>query len=861
MSKAATKAKTKPELSVSDKIKRQYLTLHAQLEASFLDNALKTCDRILRLDPEDTLAQQTKIQLLIALERYVPALSLLGAEKKASLEGVYCLYKTGRIAEASDVIEEVGASGDAEEDRGLRVLEAQVKFRQEDFQASQDLYDELIHTTDADSPELPDLENNLQATQSHLDFIASVPSHLSTASTSALRLPSLEKLESTPVAPLIHSYALYKPPVPISKAKGKEVAQEKAAEAATKATKGKKGKSKASGDKPLDPDRWLPKKQRPEFQAEILRKKEMERGKKKQARAKLEAGLTQGSAEPAAAPSTPQAKSVPSPSSWRTVQSSAPLALAGAPPSSRTIQIERRHPAFNDLAGHLTSLPSFWTRGRDVKILYEPKEFYQTLLAKIKAAKHRIFIASLYVGKAESELIDALHSALAANPSLRVTIVLDYLRCTRETPNPSSASLVGALAAAFPDQVELRLYHTTQLTGWRKKVIPRRLDEGWGLQHMKCYGFDDTVIMSGANLSNDYFTNRQDRYVEFIDNPPLADYFASLLANVASYSFLVTASDTTTKHPAIDITWPSSNPISSPLAPSTSIDDFKLHAGSTFNSLTSFWAAKKPEQLRSTLPWSPHEPKTFDTILRPVLQMGPFGIRQETDLVVPTIFKTGNSLATAPGGRNTRIDWTSGYFSVQPDYLEGVMASRAIVRIVTASPEANGFLNSKGISKYIPPAYTYLTKEFYDESRRRAASHGKDSHVDLKEWRRDGWTYHAKGIWLTPALSNVVKSPLDSSPLHDPNERDEEIKANHPEAPYLTLIGSSNYGQRSATRDLEANVLVTTSSSELRADLQEEILQLRHFAIDKVDDKLFERKDRHVPYGVKLAARVIESML
>lgn len=101
--------------------------------------------------------------------------------------------------------------------------------------------------------------------------------------------------------------------------------------------------------------------------------------------------------------------------------------------------------------------------------------------------------------------MEALHSALSKNPSLKVTILLDYLRSTREAPRQSSASLVASLAAAFPSQVEFRLYHTSELTGLQKKLVPRRFDEGWGLQHMKCYGFDNSVIISGyaaLNLRN-----------------------------------------------------------------------------------------------------------------------------------------------------------------------------------------------------------------------------------------------------------------------------------------------------------------------------------------------------------------------
>ena len=44
-------------------------------------------------------------------------------------------------------------------------------------------------------------------------------------------------------------------------------------------------------------------------------------------------------------------------------------------------------------------------------------------------------------------------------------------------------------------------------------MIPDKYNELIGLQHCKLFVFDDSVIISGANLSTDYFTNRQDRYI------------------------------------------------------------------------------------------------------------------------------------------------------------------------------------------------------------------------------------------------------------------------------------------------------------------------------------------------------------
>lgn len=54
---------------------------------------------------------------------------------------------------------------------------------------------------------------------------------------------------------------------------------------------------------------------------------------------------------------------------------------------------------------HLPTLPTFRAKGSDIKVLYEPSQFYQYLLGRIKRAKRRIFLASLYIGKEETELV------------------------------------------------------------------------------------------------------------------------------------------------------------------------------------------------------------------------------------------------------------------------------------------------------------------------------------------------------------------------------------------------------------------------------------------------------------------------
>lgn len=89
------------------------------------------------------------------------------------------------------------------------------------------------------------------------------------------------------------------------------------------------------------------------------------------------------------------------------------------------------------------------------------------------------------------------------------------------------------------DQVRITLYRTPDLTKGLEKILPSRLNEVIGVNHMKIYVFDDNVLMSGANLSSSYFTNRQDRYILLRGCQSLADHFCMLIERVASFSYLL----------------------------------------------------------------------------------------------------------------------------------------------------------------------------------------------------------------------------------------------------------------------------------------------------------------------------------
>lgn len=104
--------------------------------------------------------------------------------------------------------------------------------------------------------------------------------------------------------------------------------------------------------------------------------------------------------------------------------------------------------------------------------------------------------------------------------------------------------------------------------------------------------------------------------------------------------------------------------------------------------------------------------------------------------------------------------------------------------------------------------------------------------MQLKEWARAGWTYHAKGIWLAP---NAFAPPM------------------------LTFFGSSNLNSRSANLDTElAFVLVAAaddSSLGLRKRLAEEVAGLRRHA------ESWRGAERKVRLGTKALVGLVGGML
>ncbi|KAG0316749.1 CDP-diacylglycerol--glycerol-3-phosphate 3-phosphatidyltransferase [Dissophora globulifera] len=452
------------------------------------------------------------------------------------------------------------------------------------------------------------------------------------------------------------------------------------------------------------------------------------------------------------------------------------------------------------------ALPRFAVQGETIKPLLSPSQFYAELKDNIRNAQRSITLAALYLGHNEDDLVAALSEALRSRPNLKLTLLLDSLRGTRDTGKGSSASLLHPLLKAYPNQVRISMYHTPDLSGFLKQVMPPRFNEGIGLMHMKVYAFDDTLIMSGANMSHDYFTDRQDRYIVF-KNKDITEYYCDLVSTVASLSYSLKDKDNVF---SLDMV----NGVPDPVRDSK---QFKQHATRTVRAFLTKW---------SNFQQSPKD-DTYDTTLYPLVQMGPFNLRQDERV---TLSMLEHILHPDEKQDPAKLFITSGYFNFEKRYSQTIIHSKvADVCLIAASPEANGFFNSAGISKYVPPAYTLIERRFFNDA--KAAGNGE--RIKIEEYVRKGWTYHAKGLWVYPPKSSL---------------------------PVMTTIGSPNFGYRSIVRDLEAQLFLVTSNPGLRKSLHEELSSLRQFA-HPVTEATFEAPDRRVPVWVGSASRAIRTML
>ena len=489
-------------------------------------------------------------------------------------------------------------------------------------------------------------------------------------------------------------------------------------------------------------------------------------------------------------------------------------------------------------------------RGADIEILATPTDFYNILLSLISTATQHITLSSLYLGTGplETQLVAAIQRRCEQQPQLKVHILLDYYRGTRDVNGHSSVTALQPLLdlntpANQRTTVSLFRPPVRLFAGPVDVFFRGRWRELRGVHHMKYYVVDDQSILSGANLSDTYFTNRQDRYVLFKRNHTLVDWLHQLTDVLVTSQFAYTASSTG------QLTQPKDGSDAQQLKAKL-MELVKPREEDGQVGMNAAHATLMPQ---------------VDTWLFPALQLGMVGVREEENIVTRLIKLTAltafaphnpliqarqpptpsSSSASTPPPPLTAstvpcLSIATGYMNMPSIYTNALLSSVTPVHLLSSSESANGWYGAKGIAVHVPRLYSAVLYSFL----RHMAQCGQHV-VDVKEWQRDGWSYHVKGMWLSMGRAAV--------------EADGEEAV-------LSVVGSTNFGLRSMERDAECSLVIVTKGGlgegSLARRLGEERDRLWAHGVEVTVDT-FEREDseRQLPWLIRWVARFAREYL
>lgn len=478
-------------------------------------------------------------------------------------------------------------------------------------------------------------------------------------------------------------------------------------------------------------------------------------------------------------------------------------------------------------------LPTFPLESRHFGDLLSksPHEFHSTLCTLIRNAKERVYIASLYVGpaacpnqqKEEAELLTALSEASSEGVSIKV--VLDQNRALRPVPVQSDQEKLKATdnvttrttssAEAVSNAIQRSIYLFQVLSSPYDMILPNPLNEVAGVFHIKIYVIDDQLILSGANLANEYFCDRLDRYLQICEGGNgLVDFYATLVDILCRHSQVYGSrqiingvdtnrqfdddsnkSDTTTspisskdefmkeitRHfqdqnplPAKDLFGPSWTTTSSSGAPTGEVVAVGIP---TFHAPKGFWADTDETE--------------YVTDIQATLSLLEEGSRiYQSDNENGEDNTDAHSIATGNCTHQPQIQLSSAYLNPTIDLL-GTLSKYLHVELLTAGRLSHGFkpknqAGNKG-KDWIPTVFDHLAADFLFQL----------PGAKLYHWERPGWTFHGKGIWIREGRSG---RSMDGDASNSGGVISGDVAA--------AVVGSSNFGGRSFERDMESNLLL-----------------------------------------------------
>lgn len=480
-------------------------------------------------------------------------------------------------------------------------------------------------------------------------------------------------------------------------------------------------------------------------------------------------------------------------------------------------------------------IPLFEFPTSKVGTINSAMEFYSVLIKGIRESRFRINLSSLYIGTGPMEqfMLEEILKASNRNKYLKVNIILDRFRGQRVS-KPSGYSSFRMLSEIFnrasnPHNLNFSFCQHNNLSRIWDDLNAVGFNEVFGTFHSKQYIFDNTVILSGANLSEDYFTYRTDRYVYLNNVKEFADYLDDFNQIFADLGDKVVGTEEYIKircrkvkelkekmdhrfrlflyNSAMDskTEFLTEENINSFLAQKQNLSSFAFLESqdknlASINKLRdeivreikeSKTAREVANNIQDPMDSYDHKYRRYNEVaqpekselskifLVPSFQVPLINYAGEQELFVKLL----EFLISSDPSTNYELSFTTGYFNPTDALLTLFqrLPKHVKVDIIAAAPHANSFFKGKGFKGRVPGIYRVALHKWVTS----LASH---PNISFYEYSKEKSTYHSKGIWLLSKSKDSIE--------------------------YLTIYGSSNYAKRSYLKDLEAQFLIFARSPE-----------------------------------------------
>jgi len=338
---------------------------------------------------------------------------------------------------------------------------------------------------------------------------------------------------------------------------------------------------------------------------------------------------------------------------------------------------------------------------------------------------------------------------------------------------------------------------------------------------MKVYIIDDNLILSGANLSEEYFVDRVDRYLWIQQGGNgLVDFYANVFSvlceHASMYSPVVESrSYRTSERRRMMKTL-------SDLFTTASSGSETDHANDDDEDIVAYAVPtlQAPSHFLRGIPIDQRMPLDV-----PVLE------RLLKGSLIPYRQVDG---AVASGKGKLEIRLASAYLNLTTR-MQQCLAMAGKTHMLTAGRISHGFLpkpnktGNKG-RDWIPTAFDFMA---------RASTRSRQ--MFLWFYQRPGWTFHSKGLWMT----------WDET-LDEKENQQEQLRIKDASSLLLITHGSSNYGQRSTHRDMESNLFLvfpdSVQSLAIKKTFTEEWNQYADYA--QPSD---QEEQRTLPWRIRMA--------